>query len=226
MGPAEAEAFGDTIRTWRGSQAPHEPSRGPERCPGGFLHFPRCATAGRATIHTMNGQSAGSRSALGAAMPRPLPPSRFRRVGKWGGFPILAYTGWLCCAIGCVVGLLGIAYYFSGLQPMRFRLWSVETKQAERRFLDFRTRAELRIKNGWIQYGHNEEWAFKWWFVPKGRLHIAVAVVAPWAAFGGLLLADRRRTIKPGHCLTCGYDLRASKKRCPECGTPIAPKPG
>jgi hypothetical protein len=44
----------------------------------------------------------------------------------------------------------------------------------------------------------------------------------------GLMLLRRRflereyDRLASGHCMNCGYDLRASRDRCPECGTAIA----
>ena len=66
--------------------------------------------------------------------------------------------------------------------------------------------------------------------------HDRVAAVPYWLTSLLLLLpplnatrtALRRRYLRPrrGLCTTCGYDLRASFERCPECGTHFVAGPG
>jgi hypothetical protein len=59
------------------------------------------------------------------------------------------------------------------------------------------------------------EWVFiiPWWFV--------VAVTGTLAGGGIVKARWRARRERLGQCLTCGYDLRATSDRCPECGTEV-----
>jgi len=59
---------------------------------------------------------------------------------------------------------------------------------------------------------------------PSGPMGIAEQVgIEHWlltsvAAILSLRWLLRRRTHSPGHCAACGYDLRGTPDRCPECG--------
>jgi hypothetical protein len=58
--------------------------------------------------------------------------------------------------------------------------------------------------------------------LPHGGQRVLL-VLPPWimcAAAGMVLVAPAlKRRPRLGHCPTCGYDLRGSNERCPECGT-------
>ncbi len=59
--------------------------------------------------------------------------------------------------------------------------------------------------------------------LPYWPIAVATAIMPIW--WLGKRIMSRRQIVrwrKMGCCLQCGYDLRASKERCPECGTAIA----
>jgi hypothetical protein len=51
-----------------------------------------------------------------------------------------------------------------------------------------------------------------------------IVLLAPTFTLVSLSVWRRRRWQKKGLCTNCGYDLRASPDRCPECGAPITPE--
>jgi predicted RNA-binding Zn-ribbon protein involved in translation (DUF1610 family) len=53
--------------------------------------------------------------------------------------------------------------------------------------------------------------------IPHRVIAVPLAVWILWRLFGPA--AERHRRLRKGQCVNCGYDLRASEVRCPECGT-------
>jgi hypothetical protein len=57
------------------------------------------------------------------------------------------------------------------------------------------------------------------WLVDSMALGmIAISLIAARRVLTMLVSQDRRRR---NQCIVCGYDLRASHERCPECGLPL-----
>lgn len=78
----------------------------------------------------------------------------------------------------------------------------------------------IQFRGGTYSVGQNvDEWAAgSQLSVPYSLLAIVLAVLPLTSAAHGMRRHQRLRT---NRCVTCGYDLRASEDRCPECGTPI-----
>jgi hypothetical protein len=74
-----------------------------------------------------------------------------------------------------------------------------------------------------VMFGRNKTAPF---FVPRFDLFLVVSYFGFFAT--AFLVAPRLRWSRPrrlGFCGKCGYDLRASPERCPECGQSVATRP-
>ena len=69
---------------------------------------------------------------------------------------------------------------------------------------------------------------FRWqWDAREGEYSLGVPLWLVAALLFWLAWTLRRRLVRQpdGRCANCGYDLRATPTRCPECGTPAAAAP-
>jgi hypothetical protein len=53
------------------------------------------------------------------------------------------------------------------------------------------------------------------------RFWLLVLLTAIWPSVWTFRRVREHRRLKAGRCLSCGYDVRASPGRCPECGTSV-----
>ena len=67
-------------------------------------------------------------------------------------------------------------------------------------------------------YANQQVWWVSYWYPVLLTLIMPGIFCCRWRA-----AANRRRRMRAGYCLSCGYDLRSTPDRCPECGTVPAP---
>jgi hypothetical protein len=86
-------------------------------------------------------------------------------------------------------------------------------------------RALTYVPWGWRDEGSSVHLTDARCLVIPDWLILLILTLAGWQVVRSVRrLRQRRRLQSAGRCLACGYDLRATPGRCPECGTAVAGK--
>jgi hypothetical protein len=86
-----------------------------------------------------------------------------------------------------------------------------------------------RLRQNWYGFhfgrvgNQDRGWSAQGLMVPHVLLVLVSLGPAACVGASALARARNRRRARSGLCERCGYDLRASTERCPECGTVITP---
>ncbi len=147
----------------------------------------------------------------------PLPPSRPRRIAKWTGLVVcvVILAMWAVSTRYIVVRATDRSMSIYGNGTLR-STWRKMPGQDTTVYYPLTPRAPILSRLGFrlprLELQPN-----------RTKLSVPLWLLFTLAAIPTAILWRRdRRTVKPGHCRQCGYDLRASKKVCPECGAAVA----
>src|SRR5687768_2257204 len=109
----------------------------------------------------------------------------------------MTWRGWLLLFVVCTLGLAAMIFVGSNMY------WGVTNRNPTGSHYLFQREVP-------------EPWGPRLWLGLEPAA-LAAFLLAAWSLYRFII--HRRRSHRPGFCRACGYDLRATPGRCPECGT-------